>query len=1565
MASHPDLKFDLDDRAAVDDSPSQREGAQPSVGDLKAQVQQLQAEVMVLRRCVRDSIDLQKGMLECIEWNESTTPVRPHHTPLASSTPYGMTSSQPTTQRLVPPNACYEETPTVSKPYSISLNSTVNALSSLLLQSRLEPPVFAADGSLSPEEWLQSVNNYRTSLDLTDAQMLLELPRFLSKEPRKWFSVLCTQLTSWAQFCNFFNIVYLPSDSQERILRGILDRRQMPEEPLPTFVAHMLGEFRKLRTPPPQQEQIDVIRKHALEKYRLALYGTPMPSTMDLLLRAHELHAVLGPSVGCLPQTQPSRMPATDVHCFKCSLPGFTTRTCPNCSTRGKRRSPQRERRSTTEEEIATSDVNTPRSRTTSARDQVLGHVEDVSSTLHWNTPFRGKVNLYGHAFDATLDTGASLSAVQSTVVSNLPGGLTRMKSWSSPPVQLADGALCCPLGLIWLSLGFMGQRFYQRFAVFENLSSPVVLGMDFLMRSSATLHVPSRTVALGDVLPPSEGVESINLMETSNVSCLGTNSSLLSDKVNEAAIDMDQKCMLTELLESFGVLFDGHLGHTSLVEHEIDIGNAKPVHLAPYRTSPAKKELIESQIKDMLREGIIEPASGPWAAPVVIVPKPSGEPRFCVDYRALNKLTVKDSYPLPRIDESLDFLARGSFISTIDLARGYWQVAMSEQSKPMTAFISHCGLYQFRVLPFGLCNAPATFQRLMNSVLAGLIYKSCAVYLDDIVVASPTFDQHIIDLKDVLTRLETAGLSVKLAKCQFCRSELTFLGYNVTAEGIRPCVEKVRAVTEFMPPTCVKQVRQFLGLTGYYRRFIHEYARHAEPLFALTRTDVPFVWSSECQAAMDFLKAKLTSAPILVFPNFSLPFFVHTDACDVGLGAALMQRDDRGRDVVVAYASRTLHKAERPYSTSEKECLAVIWALEHFRSYIEGLHVTIFSDHNSLRWLMSRPNLSGRLARWSLRLQDFDFDINHKPGACNQVPDALSRNPVLSCETQMDILPDYAVIGGLDLRTLPPVVFSDREHLRQMQLNDHDTGKLLRMLEGQEEHMEGELSQFEIQDGLLYFVDSKASCNLHPMKRLRLYAPTAMKRSLLEYYHDHPLAGHLGMSKTLARLKLRFYWPGLSSDAKQYVASCPTCQFTKPSQKKPAGLMIPIRPQRPWEYTGVDFVGPLPRTPGGNAYILVFVDYFSKWVEISAVREATARVAASKLLCDVFARHGAPTYLISDRGSPFVSELFDHVLTTLGSEHRLTTAYHPQTNATERVNRSLKTAIRAYVGNKHTAWDRYLPQICFALRTATHESTGHSPSMLLYGRELNTPLDIITQPNCDGMDEPGIPYPESLESSIREAQDHARAVLEDSHAKRKKYYDQRRRSVSYSVNDLVRVKTHPRSDALANFTAKLAPLYSGPYRVTQKLSDVNYRLVDADSGMDAGVFHVVNLLPFRTWDSPEAVAADVSDDVLIDRSLFTEMDENEVSVPDLQCEVNCSQPLGSDDLVLTDHVDDVDCLSSQQPDSVEQTVELPVGGDNPNSPPYTLRPRRVPRITSDWSSNRWTNVYHTNRMNL
>ncbi|KAL6460187.1 hypothetical protein MHYP_G00319460 [Metynnis hypsauchen] len=333
---------------------------------------------------------------------------------------------------------------------------------------------------------------------------------------------------------------------------------------------------------------------------------------------------------------------------------------------------------------------------------------------------------------------------------------------------------------------------------------------------------------------------------------------------------------------------------------------------------------------------------------------------------------------------------------------------------------------------------------------------------------------------------------------------------------GILPDLGNIQAVTDFKTPSSVKQVRQFLGLTSYYRRFIHDYAHHAESLFALTKHVSSFVWDEKCEAAVKILKSCLTSAPILKFPDFGHPFSIHTDSSDAGLGAALMQKNYETQDVAVAYASCTLPKAAKPYSTPEKECLAVIWALEYFKPYFESLHVIIFSDHRSLRWLMSRPNPSGRLARWSLSLQDFDFSVVHKPRAKNKVPVALSRNPQPSVGATMDILPDFAIIGSLDFCALPPVMPTDREHLRQLQLDDPVTGKLLSDVENvaSDEIERDKTHKYTVQDGLLYYSDSKASCVLHPMKQLNIFAPLSLRTALLRYYKGHLTAGHLGATR-------------------------------------------------------------------------------------------------------------------------------------------------------------------------------------------------------------------------------------------------------------------------------------------------------------------------------------------------------------------------------------------------------------------------------------------------------------------
>jgi hypothetical protein len=464
--------------------------------------------------------------------------------------------------------------------------------------------------------------------------------------------------------------------------------------------------------------------------------------------------------------------------------------------------------------------------------------------------------------------------------------------------------------------------------------------------------------------------------------------------------LTQQQQEQLKKVIQSFSGIFRKQNGRTNMLRHQIKlIPDSKPCNSPPYRYAPAKRQVIEQNLKEMKEEGIIEPSKSPWASPVVLAPKKDGSMRFCVDYRKLNAVTIRDAYPIPRIDDTLDALQEAKFVSTLDLRSGYWQVEMDKESKEKTAFITHKGLYEFNVMPYGLTNAPATFQRLMDIVLAGLKWQSCLVYIDDVVIYSPTFEQHLSDLKNVFQALREANLTLKASKCCFCRKEMKYLGHVITQDGIKPDPTLTKAVSNFPQPKTIKDVQSFLGLSGYYRRFIKNYAKIAEPLIKqlrqLKEKNYHLNWTPECTIALETLKKKLTNAPIMSTPNFNESFILELDACEYGLGAVLAQEYDK-RKLVIAYASRTLSPAERNYSATEREALAIVWATQHFRPYLEGTKVLIRSDCKALQWLKNAKDISGRLARWAMKLSAFQIEsIQYRPGTANANADSLSRNPL------------------------------------------------------------------------------------------------------------------------------------------------------------------------------------------------------------------------------------------------------------------------------------------------------------------------------------------------------------------------------------------------------------------------------------------------------------------------------------------------------------------------------------------------------------------------------------------
>ena len=441
-------------------------------------------------------------------------------------------------------------------------------------------------------------------------------------------------------------------------------------------------------------------------------------------------------------------------------------------------------------------------------------------------------------------------------------------------------------------------------------------------------------------------------------------------------------------------------LGRTAKVQHRIHTGDHPPVRQPVRRATAALREQAREELQRMVEKGVVQPSSSPWASPLVLVKKKDGSVRFCVDYRQLNGVTRKDAYPIPRIDETLDTLAGSCIFTTLDLLSGYWQVAMHPADKEKTAVCTQDGLFEFNVMPFGLCNAPATFQRLMDCVLAGLHWQSCLVYLDDVIILGRSFPEHLNNLRAVFDRLREAGLKLKTSKCNFCQKEVVFLGHIVSEEGISTDPAKVQAITSWPTPTSQRQVQQFLGLCNYYRRFIQDFATMAKPLHRLTEKTCEFQWSDQCAEAFRKLKQRLSQAPILAFPDFTKTFVLDTDASNDGIGAVLSQEND-GRETVVAYASRVLSKAERSYCVTRRELLAVVTFLQHFRPYLLGRHFVVRTDHGSLTWLRNFKNPENQLARWLERMQEYDFDIVHRPGRKHGNADALSRVPCKQCGRQ------------------------------------------------------------------------------------------------------------------------------------------------------------------------------------------------------------------------------------------------------------------------------------------------------------------------------------------------------------------------------------------------------------------------------------------------------------------------------------------------------------------------------------------------------------------------------------
>lgn len=858
-------------------------------------------------------------------------------------------------------------------------------------------------------------------------------------------------------------------------------------------------------------------------------------------------------------------------------------------------------------------------------------------------------------------------------------------------------------------------------------------------------------------------------------------------------------------------------LGKTTLLKHKIDVGDAPPTKQRYHAVSPAIEQKMFQEVDRMLELGVIETSSSAWNSPVTVVTKANGKSRLCLDARKLNSVTAKDAYPMPLIGSILSRLNDTHFISSIDLKDAFWQIELDEESREKTAFtIPGRPLYQFKRMPFGLCNAAQSMCRLMDLVLPSETREHIFVYIDDLLVVSADFETHIQRLKLVGSSLRKANLTINIEKSKFCMRSIKYLGHIVGNGQIKPDPGRVQCICEFPQPRTVKQIRRFLGMAGWYQRYIKNFSAIAAPITDLLKNSDRFLWTKDANEAFEKLKSSLTTAPVLTHPDFNERFYIQCDASMTGVGGVLFQLK-QGEEHPIAFMSRKLNAAQRNYSVTELECLAAVLCIKQFRCYVEGMPFTVITDHASLKWLMSQKDLSGRLARWSLKLQSFDFNIEHRKGTANVIPDTLSR----------------ALVDEIHPAVSQPIDLTDKEF-------DGDEYKRLR---AEVESHKKELPDIELRNRIIYKRMLQSSDqDGETCPAWRVWIPEGLRCKTIQEAHNPPSAAHGGIDKTLNLVRRFYNWPGMAKDVRDFVAACSLCKETKATNQTLRPLMGNSNiAERPFQHIYADLLGPYPRSKSGNTIILIVLDQLTKFVWLKPLRRATTNAIVTYIESDIFHFVGAPETILTDNGVQFVSNEFKSLLSRYGVRQINTGSHAPQANASERVNRSILAAIRTYLESDQTHWDANISSIASALRNSVHATTGMTPYYTVFSQHMVQhagAYPILRNLNALATGDIEITPLSAVRNIINER---VWEKLQQAHERNSRTYNLRARDVQFQPGQEIFRRNFQQSDASKNFSAKLAKQWL-PARITSRKGSNLYNLEDRQGNAIKVSYHAKDI---------------------------------------------------------------------------------------------------------------------------
>ncbi|CAF1434335.1 unnamed protein product [Rotaria sp. Silwood1] len=943
-------------------------------------------------------------------------------------------------------------------------------------------------------------------------------------------------------------------------------------------------------------------------------------------------------------------------------------------------------------------------------------------------------------------------------------------------------------------------------------------------------------------------------------------------NKLTEHISDDKQREQILKILWKYGKLFD--ISEPSkidiILKNAIDTGTHRPVHTAPYRKSNKDQETLRKETDKLLKNGIIEHSTSPWSSPVVLVKKKDGTTRFCVDYRRLNQITTKDAFPLPRIDDIYDQLTKAAYFTKFDFKAGYFQVPLDKLDRPKTAFSTRDGHFQFRVLPQGLTNGPPTFQRIVNQILGPNRWKHVLAYIDDIIIYSQNFNEHLKHIEEVCLLLQEANFKLNVDKCEVARTEILFLGHLIKAGTIKPDPENIRGLTATREPTSAEEAFRFVKAAEYYRKFIPKFSTIAAPLHQYSPATVQqqknnkklkFELSAEARTAFHQLKKILTTDLILDLPDDTLLFKLQTDASVDGIGAVLLQITPNG-DRPLAYMSKKLTKAQTKWPTIEQECYAIVQAIEKWDKYLRGHEFMLETDHEPLIHFTNKEQLNKRCERWRLKLAEYRFKVKHIQGKKNYMADYLSRSPVDIAEEDIEERTQYEStstqtdlsFSSLNDNLIPlkittaitraqaklqqqamatPPIKPTNEKINELipqgkaatdeeliiKPSDENPNKIIPfdmddLRKCQEEDKTIQEIKKNIKNKKHYFIEDGILFKKQQLPFLSVpYVPAGRIRAdILKIYHDTPANGaHFGRDKTIRKIQERYYSPTMIADIRNHLDSCLPCAQNNYRRQKLPGKLKPIPPPEGiWKLLSMDFHGPItPTSKKGNRYIISLTDVLSKFVITKAVRDCSATTAVKFLINDVILKYGTPTCILTDNGTHFTSQVMNKLFENIGVTHLYSTVYHPQTNGQiERFNATMDGKIAALCNERRTDWDEVLQFVTFNYNTSIHATTKQTPFEMMHGRQVTLPFDQQKEIISLTQDPE---HSQKIRIYLEKLVNEARNNIIKNQQQYKARYDLHRQDLSLKLNDLVLVKTR-------NIRNKFDIRYEGPFKIIKQL---------------------------------------------------------------------------------------------------------------------------------------------------